>query len=238
VARLAAEGIEAIAEDEDSLRLVQPVPVERLPGFFEGDCSVQDGGAQWAARLLAPEAGMRVLDACCAPGGKTGHLLELADVEMTALDVDSVRLERVADNLKRLGLSATLKAGDAAKPDTWWDGVPFDRILADVPCSASGVARRHPDIKWLRRPQDFAQFATQQRDMLDALWGCLKPGGTLLYATCSIFPQENANQIADFIARHADARRLPLLTGLPQSGQLLPNERHDGFYYALLAKVG
>ena len=238
LALLAAEGIEAVADGEDGLRLVQPMPVERLPGFFDGDCSVQDIGAQWAAPLLAIEPGMRVLDACCAPGGKTGHMLELAEVDMTALDADAARLERVADNLGRLGIKATLKVGDASKPAAWWDGVPFDRILADVPCSASGVARRHPDIKWLRRPEDFAQFATQQRDMLDALWGCLRPGGTLLYATCSIFPQENANQIADFIARHADARRLPLLTGLPQSGQLLPNERHDGFYYALLAKGG
>jgi 16S rRNA (cytosine967-C5)-methyltransferase len=235
-AQLQEAGIECIAEGGQSLRLVKPVSVDQFPGFFDGLCSVQDVGAQWAADLLAAKPGMRVLDACAAPGGKTGHLLEDADINVTALDIDRVRLSRVRDNLDRLGLNATLLVGDASKPATWWDGQPFDRILADVPCSASGVVRRHPDIKWLRRHDDVAQFATQQAIMLDALWGCLKQGGTLLYVSCSIFPQENQRQIADFIARHADARRLPLLDGLPESGQLLPNERHDGFFYALLTK--
>ncbi|HEY9101726.1 16S rRNA (cytosine(967)-C(5))-methyltransferase RsmB [Chitinimonas sp.] len=236
LAQLAAEGIAAEAEGPYGIRLAQPVPVERLPGFFEGLCSVQDLGAQWAAPLLDAQNGMRVLDACCAPGGKTGHLLELADIELTALDVDAQRLQRVRDNLDRLGLNATLQAADAAKPADWWNGQPYDRILADVPCSASGVARRHPDIKWLRRADDFAHFATQQAAMLDALWGCLKPGGTLLYATCSVFPQENQQHVAEFLQRHPDARRLPLPADLPESGQLLPNERHDGFFYASLQK--
>ncbi|GAB3259616.1 16S rRNA (cytosine(967)-C(5))-methyltransferase [Chitinimonas naiadis] len=237
LATLQAAGIEAEADGEQGLRLAQPVSVDRLPGFFDGHCSVQDIGAQWAAPLLKLENGLRVLDACCAPGGKTGHLLELADIDLTALDVDAQRLQRVQDNLDRLGLTASLKAADAAQPAAWWDGIPYDRILADVPCSASGVARRHPDIKWLRRPGDFAHFATQQAAMLDALWGCLKAGGTLLYVTCSVFPQENQQHVADFLTRHDDARRLPLPTGLPESGQLLPNDRHDGFFYALLEKT-
>lgn len=236
LAQLAAVGMAGEAEGEDGIRLQQPVGVDKLPGFADGLCSVQDLGAQWAAPLLDVADGMRVLDACCAPGGKTGQLLEYADLDLTALDADAARLQRVQSNLDRLGLSAKVVQGDAAKPAGWWDGQPFDRILADVPCSASGVARRHPDIKWLRRPEDFAQFATQQAPMLDALWGCLKPGGRLLYVTCSVFPQENQNQLADFIARHADARQLALPAGLPASGQLLPNERHDGFFYALLAK--
>ncbi len=237
LAQLDAAGIRGAAEDSVGIRLEQAVPVDRLPGFFEGLCSVQDLGAQWAAPLLDVRDGMRVLDACCAPGGKTGHLLEMADIDLTALDVDASRLTRVQDNLDRLGLRANLRAADAAHPASWWDGPAFDRILADVPCSATGVARRHPDIKWLRRPEDFAQFATQQATMLDALWGCLKPGGTLLYATCSVFPQENQQQVAGFLQRQSDARLQPLPDALPPSGQLLPNDRHDGFYYALLAKT-
>ncbi|WP_374353981.1 16S rRNA (cytosine(967)-C(5))-methyltransferase RsmB [Chitinimonas sp.] len=235
--RLQQAGLDGEALGDDGIRLLAPVPVDRLPGFTEGLCSVQDFGAQWAAPLLGVEDGMRVLDACCAPGGKTGHLLERAALDLLALDADAGRLQRVRANLDRLGLHATLKQGDAGKPASWWDGQPFDRILADVPCSASGVARRNPDIKWLRRPEDFAQFATQQAQMLDALWGCLKPGGRLLYVTCSVFVQENNNQLAEFIARHADARQLPLPAALPANGQLLPNERHDGFFYALLEKV-
>ncbi|MBV8658093.1 MAG: 16S rRNA (cytosine(967)-C(5))-methyltransferase RsmB [Burkholderiales bacterium] len=229
-------GIEATVDGVAGIRLAHPVAVEQLPGFFDGLCSVQDIGAQWAAPLLDVHDGMRVLDACCAPGGKTGHLLELADIDLTALDVEAARLERVRSNLDRLGLAATVVAGDAARPATWWNGEAFDRILADVPCSASGVARRHPDIKWLRRPEDFAQFATQQGQMLDVLWGCLKPGGKLLYVTCSVFPQENQTQLNQFIARHADARLQALPDALPADGQLLPNERLDGFFYALLCK--
>ncbi|PHV11129.1 16S rRNA (cytosine(967)-C(5))-methyltransferase RsmB [Chitinimonas sp. BJB300] len=237
LAQLQAAGLEAIAVDSAGILLDKPVPVDQLPGFFEGLCSVQDLGAQYAAQLVDAAAGMRVLDACCAPGGKTSHLLELSDIYLTGLDVDATRLQRVQGNLDRLGLKANLKQGDASKPSEWWDNQPFDRILADVPCSASGVARRHPDIKWLRRPADFAQFAAQQAAMLDALWGCLKAGGTLLYATCSVFPQENQAHISEFLVRHPDARQLPLPSHLPASGQLLPNDRHDGFFYALLAKA-
>ncbi|QDQ27178.1 16S rRNA (cytosine(967)-C(5))-methyltransferase RsmB [Chitinimonas arctica] len=236
LAQLQAAGMSGEAFGTVGIRLQQPVPVDKLPGFFDGYCSVQDIGAQWAAPLLDVADGMRVLDACCAPGGKTGHLLELAELELTALDLDRGRLKRVGDNLARLGLQADLRVGDASQPAGWWDGQAFDRILADVPCSASGVARRHPDIKWLRRPDDFAQFATQQSAMLAALWGCLKAGGRLLYVTCSVFPQENQQHVAEFLRRHPDARQLPLPAALPVNGQLLPNDQHDGFFYALLAK--
>ena len=163
-----------------ALHLAQPVPVDRLPGFRDGLVSVQDAGAQYAAPMLDVRDGMRVLDACAAPGGKTTHLLELAEIDLTALDNDPARLERVAQNLQRLKLNATLRLGDAAEPQAWWDGRRFERILADVPCSASGVVRRHPDIKWLRRASDIAQFAAQQAVMLDALWRCLESGGKLL----------------------------------------------------------
>jgi len=180
---------------------------------------------------------LRVLDACAAPGGKTGHILERADVILTAIDVDATRLARVEENLNRLQLNATLIEGDAAQPETWWDGRPFDRILADVPCSASGVVRRNPDIKWLRRPDDIPQFAAQQAVMLEALWRLLAPGGTLLYATCSVFNEENDGQVRAFIARHAqDAERCPLPEPLSE-GSLLPDAEHDGFYYALLRKT-
>ena len=220
-----------------ALHLAQPVPVERLPGFRDALASVQDAGAQYAAPLLDARDGMRVLDACAAPGGKTMHLLELADIDLTALDNDPARLERVAQNLRRLKLSATLLLGDAAQPQAWWDGRPFQRILADVPCSASGVVRRHPDIKWLRRASDIAQFAAQQAVMLDALWRCLESGGKLLYVTCSLFAEENQDQIAAFLERHHDAEHLPLLERELHDGQLLPDKHHDGFYYALLSKI-
>ncbi|GLS03590.1 ribosomal RNA small subunit methyltransferase B [Chitiniphilus shinanonensis] len=237
LARLEHEGIEARALDDTAIRVAHPVGVDRLPGFFDGDVSVQDWGAQHAARLLDVADGMRVLDACAAPGGKTGHLLELAGVDLTAVDADPARLRRVADNLQRLHLDATLVAGDAATPESWWDGTPFDRVLADVPCSATGVARRHPDIKWLRRAEDFAGFAAQQAAMLDALWRLVAPGGKLLYATCSIFPAENARQAQAFSLRHADAQPLPLGPALPEDGQLLPTPEHDGFFYALFRKT-
>jgi 16S rRNA (cytosine967-C5)-methyltransferase len=200
---------------------------------------VQDLGAQYAAPLLEVSDGMRVLDACAAPGGKTAHLLEAHDIELLALDNDAQRLERVADNLARLGLSSRLALGDAASPSAWWDGRPFDRILADVPCSASGVARRHPDIKWLRREADVAQFARTQRAILDALWRVLGAGGKMLYCTCSVFRAENAAQIEAFVARHADARRLTINQQHPgqEELQLLPGPDHDGFYYALLQKL-
>ncbi|SFN30890.1 16S rRNA (cytosine967-C5)-methyltransferase [Formivibrio citricus] len=236
-ALLSEEGIAATPRDENTLLLDHPVAVERLPRFFDGWASVQDPGAQLAARLLDLCDGQRVLDACAAPGGKTGHILELANVDLTALDADSERLSRVRQNLDRLGFDARLIVGDAAQPADWWDGRPFDRILADVPCSASGVVRRHPDIKWLRRPADFANFARQQARIMDALWPLLAKGGKLLYATCSVFPAENAEQAAAFAARHPDAERLGLPESAPANGQLLPTQEHDGFYYALFRKV-
>ncbi len=230
-------GISATLAGGMAVRLDHPMPVDRLPGFLAGQVSVQDMAAQQAARLLDVHDGMRVLDACAAPGGKTGHLLELADVRLLALDADSTRLQRVQANLDRLGLHAQLMTGDAAAPHDWWDGVPFDRILADVPCSASGVVRRHPDIRWLRRESDIAGFASQQARILDALWECLASGGKLLYVTCSVFAEENGSQINGFLVRHANAKRLPLALDGDHDGQLLPDETGDGFYYALLEKI-
>lgn len=232
LAQLAEQGILARQIGLDALLLEKPVPVDKLPGFFEGLVSVQDAGAQLAARLLNAENGMRVLDACAAPGGKAAHILELADVELVALDKDEKRLLRVKENLQRLGLAATLLAGDAASPAGWWDGKPFERILADVPCSASGVVRRHPDIKWLRRKGDIASFAIQQAEILQSLWGILAQEGLLLYATCSIFRQENQDVVDGFLAQNPKARQVDL-----PEGQLLPNDQHDGFFYALLQKT-
>ena len=221
--------------DDIALLLDKPVPVERIPGFREGQVSVQDWGAQQAARLLDVRDGMRVLDACAAPGGKTAHLLELADLDLTALELEADRARRIVENLDRLGLSAAVRVADAACPADWWDGRPFDRILADVPCSASGVVRRHPDIKWLRRAADVAGFARTQARILDALWPTLAPGGKMLYCTCSVFPEENGDQVRAFLARHPDAR--PLRTGdAANDWQLLPSDEHDGFHYALLGK--
>lgn len=234
--QLAAAGIAARAVGETGILLERPLAVDKLPGFGAGLVSVQDGGAQLAANLLDVSAGMRVLDACAAPGGKTAHLLEGADVELTALDHDGRRLQKVEQNLRRLGLQAKCVAGDAAQPAQWWDGRKFQRILADVPCSASGVVRRHPDIKWLRRADDIAQFAAQQAQILDALWHCLEQGGKLLYATCSIFAEENRQQVEAFVSRHDDARLLSLPGSEALDLQLLPDCDHDGFYYALLAK--
>ena len=235
--RLTEAGFSARQTGADAVTLDKAISVHSLPGFDAGDVSVQDAGAQWAAHLLDAQPGERVLDACAAPGGKTGHILERADVALTALDVDASRLARVQENLDRLQLTAKLVEGDAAQPDPWWDGQPYDRILADVPCSASGVVRRNPDIKWLRRPDDIAQFAAQQAVMLESLWRLLAPGGTLLYATCSIFNEENDSQVRAFLARHVgDAERCPL-PGLLSDGSLLPDAEHDGFYYALLRKT-
>lgn len=212
-----------------------PVPVERIPGFRAGCISVQDWGAQQAATLLDAQPGQRVLDACAAPGGKTAHLLERADLEMTALELDPQRARRIGENLARLGLQAEIRVGDASRPQDWWDARPFDRILADVPCSASGVARRHPDSKWLRRAADVAGFAQTQARILAALWPLLAPGGKMLYCTCSVFPAENDEQVRAFAARQPDARRLP--TGGAAPGfQLFPTSLHDGFFYALLEK--
>ncbi len=232
LARMSEEGIPARQIGQEALQLEKPVSVNRLPGFFEGLVSVQDAGAQLAARFLNAERGMRVLDACAAPGGKTAHILELSEVDVVALDKDEKRLQRVRENLQRLGLQAKLLAGDASNPEGWWDGRPFERILADVPCSASGVVRRHPDIKWLRRKEDITSFAIQQAEILQSLWRLLKPGGMLLYATCSVFRQENQEVVGKFLAAHPDARHMDL----PES-QLLPNDQHDGFFYALLQKT-
>ena len=236
--QLAAAGIAARALDATAILLDKPVPVERIPGFGEGLCSVQDWGAQTAAGLLDAQDGMRVLDACAAPGGKAAHLLETASIDLTALDADAVRATRITDNLRRLGLTATVKVGDARAVDSWWDGRPYDRILADVPCSASGVVRRHPDAKWLRRESDIAGFAETQKTIVDALWRTLAPGGKMLYASCSVFGEENARQVEAFIGRHADARRLPIPGTATRDAQLhhLPDAEHDGFYYALLQK--
>lgn len=232
--RLLAEGIASQALGETGVMLAKPLPVDKLPGFSDGLVSVQDYGAQFAAGLLDVQEGMRVLDACCAPGGKTAHILELAEVQMTALDNDSQRLQRVCSNLDRLQLQARLQVGDAARPETWWDGEPFQRILADVPCTASGIVRRHVDIKWLRREDDIASFTVQQAAILHALWRLLAKGGKLLYATCSVFHEENQRQIEKFLQTHADGLQLPITE--PQHGQLLPCAEHDGFFYALLQK--
>ncbi len=232
LALLAEQSIDARLIAPDALQLERPVSVDKLPGFFEGLVSVQDAGAQYAARLMDVHNGMRVLDACAAPGGKTAHLLELEDVELVALDKDEKRLLRVSDNLRRLGLVATLLSGDAAIPAEWWDGKPFERILADVPCSATGVVRRHPDIKWLRRKKDIASFAIQQSEILQSLWKLLAQDGLLLYATCSVFKQENQDVIDGFLAKTPKARQVDLPVG-----QLLPNDQHDGFFYALLQKT-
>ena len=236
LALLTQQDIHARLIEPEALLLDRPVPVDKLPGFFDGLVSVQDAGAQHAALLLDAQDGMRVLDACAAPGGKTAHILERARADMIALDKDEVRLRRVAENLQRLGLDAQLLAGDAAKPEQWWDGKPFQRILADVPCSASGVVRRHSDIKWLRRRADIAAFAAQQLDILRALWRLLAQDGKLLYATCSVFRQENEQVIVAFLAQQPDARRLPVALLEGDDGQMLPNDRHDGFFYALLHK--
>ncbi len=228
-ARIAARQVGPVA-----ILLATPLPVEDVPGFADGIVSVQDAGAQLAAPLLAPAPGQRVLDACAAPGGKAAHVLELADVELTALDIDPTRLERVRATLARLGLTARALQGDAAEPAQWADGGTFHRILLDAPCTASGVARRYPDVKWLRRAQDIAGFAALQRRLLAALWRVLEPGGKLLYATCSVFDEEGNAVVEWFVGQQSDAARIAI-PGLA-SGQLLPNGDHDGFYYALLEK--
>jgi 16S rRNA (cytosine967-C5)-methyltransferase len=230
------QGVEFRVLGPTALQLAHPTPVERLPRFADGWVSVQDFGAQLAAPMLDATAGMRVLDACSAPGGKAAHLLESTDLDLWALDRDEARLARVDENLRRLGLTAQVKAGDATNPGGWWDGKPFQRILADVPCSASGVVRRHPDIKWLRRPEDIALFAAEQARILKGLWRVLEVDGKLLYVTCSLFAEENDKLVQTFLAEHIDAERLPLPSFIDHSGQLLPDPTHDGFFYALIAK--
>jgi 16S rRNA (cytosine967-C5)-methyltransferase len=224
--------------------LDKPVSIEVLPGFAEGWVSVQDSAAQLAAELLAVQPGQRVLDVCAAPGGKTAHSLERQPgvSELVAVDIDENRMLRVNDNLHRLNLQATLIVADAAKPNEWWDGKPFDRILLDAPCSATGVIRRHPDIKLLRRVTDMLPLIALQKNILNAIWPLLAPGGILLYATCSVLKQENENQIRDFLSVHGDAKELPITTddwGIPgdYGRQVLTGESSmDGFYYARIVK--
>jgi len=244
--RLSAAGIEARTPQtvDTAVELLKPVAVDLLPGFRQGDVSVQDAAAQLAAPLLKLQDGLRVLDACAAPGGKTGHILESgAQLEgVVAIDRDPRRLDKVHDTLQRLQQQARCVAADVADIRCWWDGRPFDRILLDAPCSASGVVRRHPDIKLLRRPADLATLARQQQHLLDTLWPLLASGGILLYVTCSVFKCENSDGLQTFLQRHADVRELPLdfAWGRQQTvgWQLLPGEQGmDGFYYARLIKA-
>ncbi|WP_434340542.1 16S rRNA (cytosine(967)-C(5))-methyltransferase RsmB [Motilimonas cestriensis] len=226
-----------------ALRLDKPIDVSKLTGFDQGASSVQDAAAQMAALLLDAQPGERILDACAAPGGKTAHILEnQPDLQaMTAIDFDQKRLLRVQDNLDRIGLNASLIHGDASLPETWWDEQLFDRILLDAPCSATGVIRRHPDIKWLRRDSDIAELVQLQKAILKANWALLKSGGTLLYATCSILADENTQQIKGFLAENKDAILLPINpddTPENPGWQILPGQEHmDGFYYAKLRKA-
>ena len=244
LARFAAAGVEAEASSwlPDAVVLAAPTDVTRLPGFEDGAFSVQDGAAQLAADLLNARDGMRVLDACAAPGGKAAHLLERNDLDLMALDSSATRLQRVQQNFTRLGLTAEIRAGDATTA-TWWDGRPFQRILLDAPCSATGVIRRHPDIKLHRRAQDIAVLARQQGCLLARLWPMLAPGGRLLYATCSLLRAENERVVGAFLDAHADARDA---TPAQQNGQaagagwqLLPGiDGVDGMFYAVLDKAG
>ncbi|KNH10384.1 Ribosomal RNA small subunit methyltransferase B [Candidatus Burkholderia brachyanthoides] len=220
--RLQADVMEAEAAGRHAVRLRTPMPVSRIPGFADGVVSVQDAGAQ----LLDARDGMRVLDACAAPGGKTGHILELANVDLIALESDADRAKRIDENLTRLKLKADVKVGDAVDTAPWFDGQPFDRILADVPCSASGIVRRHPDIRWLRRPSDIAALVDEQRRILNALWPLVAKGGELLYVACSIFPEEGEDQARWFGTLHEDAVRLDAPGQLlPSAAQAIANER-------------
>ena len=231
-----------VAHAAQALRLEKPVPVSTLPGFGRGDVSVQDAAAQLAAGLLQLSPGQHVLDACAAPGGKTAQILETEPaVELTALDIDPDRLQRIESNLQRLSLHAKLLAGDATQPDVWWDGDSYDRILLDVPCSASGVIRRHPDIKVLRRAGDLDALTGRQAAILDAMWPLLAPGGMLLYCTCSVFTAENSDRVGDFLARHSDAGEVGIAAawghGCTHGRQIFPGENQmDGFYFACLRK--
>jgi 16S rRNA (cytosine967-C5)-methyltransferase len=246
--RLAADGIaaELLEGVPDALRLAEPQLVDDLPGFMAGDASVQDAAAQLAARWIMAAEPARVLDACAAPGGKTGHILELGDADVTAVDNDAERLERVGENLTRLDVVATIVRGDASKPQEWWDGTPFDAILLDAPCSASGVIRRHPDIKLLRRASDIEELGSLQERILGALWTTLAPGGRLLYVTCSVLAAENDAVVSRFLETSSDAAEdavLPnnnirdLMRRKACGHQILPGTAGmDGFYYACLVK--
>ena len=245
---LAAAGLAATPVGDYGVVLERAQPVHQIPGFDLGLVSVQDAAAQLAAPLLldgttGKTGPLRVLDACAAPGGKTAHLLELGAIDVTALDVDPVRCERIVDTLLRTGLQAHVVTADAARPSTWWDGVPFDAILLDAPCTASGIVRRHPDVRWLRRESDIAQLAAQQARLLAALWPLLAAGGRMLYCTCSVFRAEGEAQMQTFVAHNKAAVLLPSPGHLlPQSGakgNAVPDNRdsdHDGFFYAVLEK--
>ncbi|CCN85450.1 Ribosomal RNA small subunit methyltransferase B [Vibrio nigripulchritudo SFn27] len=233
------ENIDASAhsEAEDAIKLASPKDVASLPGFEKGWVSVQDAAAQLSFNYLEPKDGELILDCCAAPGGKTAHILErTTNSDVVAIDCDENRLKRVHENLKRLNLQAKVVCGDARNPQEWWQGEQFDRILLDAPCSATGVIRRHPDIKWLRRADDIEALAALQSEILDAMWQQLKPGGTLVYATCSITPQENKNQVIQFLERTDSAQLVGSKLDNP-GRQILPGEEDmDGFYYAVLTK--
>jgi 16S rRNA (cytosine967-C5)-methyltransferase len=242
--RLHAAGIGASAAEaaDDAIVLETPVSVSTLPGFDAGDLSVQDAAAQLAAAYLDAQPGQRVLDACAAPGGKSAHLIEKTpDIELTALDVDAERVPLIKSNLERLRLAAHVRQADAAEPETWWNGQPFDRILVDAPCSATGVIRRHPDIKLRRQRDDLDKLTAAQERLLERLWPLLRPGGKLLYATCSVLAQENERQIAAFVSRHDDATEHllthPAAERRAHGLQILPGRQTmDGFFYACLIK--
>ncbi len=224
------------------IQLEKPVGVDKLPGFNDGLVSVQDESGQLLAELVALKDGMRVLDACAAPGSKTGLLLEQAAIAMTALDIDAVRVQRIHENINRLGFSANVLAADASDVASWWDQQEFDLIVLDAPCSATGVIRRHPDSKWLRRPTDIAQFANTQLSLLEALWPTLKVGGTLIYSTCSVLQTENSRIVQKFANSHSDVQEQPINANWGQNctmgRQLLPQENgHDGFYFARLNRL-
>jgi 16S rRNA (cytosine967-C5)-methyltransferase len=247
--RLAGHAMGATRVGRAAVALHRPAPVACIPGFAEGDVSVQDAGAQLAAEWLGVDDGMRVLDACAAPGGKTAHLAELAELDLTALEVDALRVRRIHENLERTGATALVQVADARTPANWWDRQSFDRILLDAPCTASGIVCRHPDIPWLRRRADVAHLATVQAELLEALWPLLGVGGRLLYVVCSVFPQEGSEQIARFVGRHPEVVLDPLPGGAP-TVQMMPATGpaeawdetrpwptlHDGFFYARLVK--
>lgn len=247
LATLEQAGIAAQAMAGGAIVLEHAVAVQQLPGFAQGLVSVQDAAAQMAASLLLDgmplHRGQRILDACAAPGGKTGHLLEMTDAEVVALEVDPRRTDRIRQNLQRLELQAQVLTADASQPQAWWDGRPFDAILLDAPCTASGIVRRHPDVRWLRRASDVAQLAAIQRTMLQTLWSLLRPGGRLLYCTCSLFHAEGSGQVQTFLAHNTDAALLPspghLIPRNVAKREAVPDNEpcdHDGFYYALLQK--
>jgi 16S rRNA (cytosine967-C5)-methyltransferase len=226
---------------ESAIYLKQATSVQSLPGFFDGDMSVQDEAAQLSASLLAVKEGEKVLDACAAPGGKTGHLLESADIELTAVELEPWRLAKIEENLERLSFNAALICADSGDLGSWWDKEPFDKVLLDVPCSATGVIRRNPDIKINRKPADIDELVEIQKQLINNIWLTLKPGGKLLYATCSVMPEENEKQMADFLNETPNAQEIMLDVAwgkkVSHGIQLLPTKNsHDGFYYCLIEK--